>query len=649
MKTPLVERFGNESRWVNWRLETVDGRVTKVPYSVANVKASSTDPPTWSNYDSASLASNKIGIIFTPDKKLLGIDLDHFFRDGCLVGDNRELVADIITEADTYTEISPSGEGFHLFLEVAEPFSPVANKKDMVDSDGVKRGYECYTSGRFFTVTGVPYGEVRPIRVVSVPEANRLLSLIGYPWGRDKVNNIEKASTEELANDEQVLERMFCSANGEAAERLYNGDITQNDNDHSSADMSLCSRLSFWTGRNATQIERIWLGSPLGKREKTQKRKDYRERTIKNAISKCEDVYPWPVVKKGAETSEIVLTKPVIKESEGLVLLSDLAVPVYENQWIWNGYLSRSKITMLFATWKAGKTTFYTHLLRSIERGDVFVGSETKKTKVLIISEEDPQTWVQRRDAYSFGTTIFLQSQPFNTRPTSKEWSEYMSRMATLCVENEIALVVIDTLANLWPVDNENDAAKVVEGLQPLREFTKKNIAILAIHHPKKEFDNIDNAMRGSGAFGGFCDAYMGLSRVKGNDKQREMNIRGRTGFSKEKTIVELIDLDKKTENYIKVGTAGEVSAVNGKEIVMEVLRISTTAFSIKEIREECNIMHDEEDGARKLSETQVWRIVTELVEEGKVEETIQDKQGRGKKGRLYQLKNNNLFNDGFH
>lgn len=327
-----------------------------------------------------------------------------------------------------------------------------------------------------------------------------------------------------------------------------------------------------------------------------------------------------------------------------LILLSELSVPIFDNQWIWEGYISRSKITMLFATWKAGKTTFYTHLLRAIEQGKEFVGYKTEPTKILVISEEDPETWVKRRDFYKFGTTIYIEPQPFFSKPTPKEWADYLKKMAEYCESKDIALVVIDTIANLWPVDNENDASKVVEGLQPLREFTKRNVAVVALHHPKKEVSNIDTAMRGSGAFGAFCDAYMVLTRVNGNEKQRELNIRGRNGFSKEKIVIEIKDLDKATEDYIKIGTATEAADSNGKEIVMSVLRSTDRPLSIKEIREDCAVLVDEDEGGKKLSESQVYRIIGLMVESGDVEETIQEGVGRGKRCRLYLLTDKTLF-----
>ena len=278
----LVQVFGEQKRWVNYRIEIVDGRRTKVPYAVTGAKASSTDSTTWSTYAVAARASDKVGIVFTAEKMLLGIDIDHCLKDGALVHEQSEAIASFIREAATYTEVSPSGEGLHAFLIITEPLSLTANRKG---------SFECYTTGRYFTVTGNSFGEVRPIRTIPVEEAIRLLAIIGYPWNKEAHTEKSRIVTASIAEDAVVLEKMFASKHGQKIRAVYEGNTSEYGGDDSSADMALCSHLAYWTAKDAAQMERIWLASPLGSREKTQKRKDYRDRTISAGISGCLDVY----------------------------------------------------------------------------------------------------------------------------------------------------------------------------------------------------------------------------------------------------------------------------------------------------------------------------------------------------------------------
>src|SRR5262245_47867226 len=70
-----------------------------------------------------------------------GIDLDHCITDA---GSLSELAAEIIGYAETYAEISPSGEGIRLFARGSLD-APLANAAP---------GIEVYGTGRFLTVTG---------------------------------------------------------------------------------------------------------------------------------------------------------------------------------------------------------------------------------------------------------------------------------------------------------------------------------------------------------------------------------------------------------------------------------------------------------------------------------------------------------------
>lgn len=290
----FIEKFGGQKRWVIYKLEKVGGKITKVPYSINGSKASSIDYSTWSTYEDCKKVSDNVGIMFGNKKTLLGVDIDKVMKDNVIVHEDKEKILKFITEADTYCEISPSGTGFHLFFEMEEGFDLKANRKGI---------YECYTTGRYFTFTGNVYGIEKPVRKISIKVAEEILSIIGYPWNKDETKKIEKPiHFEDSLDDDILLEKIFGAINGKEVKALYDGDITKYNNDQSSADMALCSHLAYWTRKDPSQMERIWLGSPLGMRMKTASRKDYRDRTISNAIKNCTQIYTNP----GKETIEQV-------------------------------------------------------------------------------------------------------------------------------------------------------------------------------------------------------------------------------------------------------------------------------------------------------------------------------------------------------
>jgi len=310
-KNPLEEAFGSEKRWVNWRYETVGGKKTKIPYAITGRKASSTDEKTWSTYEEAKAKSDQVGIVFTPDATLLGIDIDHCIENNKIVHEQKEKIERFLSEAASYVEVSPSQTGLHLFLRISESLVLESHKKSP---------FECYSSGRYFTVTLSPYGKEKKIRTVSAKLALELLGILGYPWKEtvQKEEKVIQSSNRQLTSldDSTVIEKMFSSKNGAEIKTLFNGDISKYNNDDSSADMALCSHLAFWCAKDAAQMERLWLQSTLGSRKKTRERKDYRDRTIKAAIDSCKEVYETSTTRTMRENPEVELMYTLNREKE---------------------------------------------------------------------------------------------------------------------------------------------------------------------------------------------------------------------------------------------------------------------------------------------------------------------------------------------
>lgn len=294
----LIDTFKKEKIWVNYRFKQLpDGKQTKIPYDAnTNRMASTTDPETWADYENAIQASERIGIIFSPLKKLTGIDIDHCVNKETkeIEHPDKEVIENFIQEANTYCEISPSGTGIHLYIATTEPLILEANRKTP---------FEIYNSGRYFTVTQEPFTlnnteYNKDIRELTTHEATKLLETIGYPWKQIVISDKSeiKISSPITFTDQELIQKMFNSKNGINIQACYNNVTLKG---VSEDDMALCSHLAFWTGKNYDQMERIWLSSPLGQRAKTRDREDYRKRTIEKAIKSCNEVYdPTPVATK---------------------------------------------------------------------------------------------------------------------------------------------------------------------------------------------------------------------------------------------------------------------------------------------------------------------------------------------------------------
>lgn len=135
--------------WVAWRAETRgEGKPTKVPYCVASPRAhaSSTNPETWGTFDDAvtayscrELALDGIGVVLTREARVTCIDLDRVLDENGQFDVRAETIVD---HADSWTEISPSGRGLHVFVRGAVP---AALKGSQI---------EIYADARYIAITG---------------------------------------------------------------------------------------------------------------------------------------------------------------------------------------------------------------------------------------------------------------------------------------------------------------------------------------------------------------------------------------------------------------------------------------------------------------------------------------------------------------
>lgn len=328
-----IEMLPKEKKqWVLWKREEVKklgiptGEFTKVPYSLAGRKASSINKTTWATHKEVSEKRHLYdGIGFVLDGSYLGVDLDHVLVSGKI---KDKLSENFVENSNTLTEISPSGDGLHLYFKISEPIELKANSHK--PNEIVK--YECYTQKRYLTVTENIFENKNTIRTIGETEAIRLLKILGYPWGKS-LTVINKTSdpsnsgllTKNKLSDESLLRIMFSARNGQKMREIYDGSDSYNDNDTSAADASLCSMFAFYSNKDFNTIERLWLASPRGKREKVQKRADYRKMTIEYAVQKTEEVfsqkknddggdeeYDYYVVQEGKKGETVI---PVIVEN----------------------------------------------------------------------------------------------------------------------------------------------------------------------------------------------------------------------------------------------------------------------------------------------------------------------------------------------
>ena len=156
----IPDQLTERPQWVCWRLETRDGKPTKVPYTPGTERrASSTDLITWTTFEEALAAYEAaeppydgIGFVFCGADPFVGIDLDD-----CRNPETGEISAwaqKIISRVqEGYAETSPSGTGIHIIVQGTVRDGGRSRKKVRERSEVVGE-IEMYSRERFFTITG---------------------------------------------------------------------------------------------------------------------------------------------------------------------------------------------------------------------------------------------------------------------------------------------------------------------------------------------------------------------------------------------------------------------------------------------------------------------------------------------------------------
>ena len=266
----------NLDRWVVWRWEPDPERPDKPkkpPYcpGAPERHASSTKAETWGTFEQALElvdAGKADGIGFALEPPFVGVDLDGELAKG----DRGAIMACL----DSYAETSASGTGAHVIL-----------RANLNGHGRHPAGIGVFQTDRFFYCTGA---HVRGTPTTIEDRHEQLEEVLArfLPANHPFAGTIREPQPVDL-DDRDLLDRAMASRDGAEFSALWNGDTGRFDDDHSAADLALCRRLAFWTGRDPARIDRLFRASGL-MREKWD-RDDYRERTINAAIAGTTDVY----------------------------------------------------------------------------------------------------------------------------------------------------------------------------------------------------------------------------------------------------------------------------------------------------------------------------------------------------------------------
>ncbi|PTL37662.1 phage/plasmid primase, P4 family [Alkalicoccus saliphilus] len=324
MKIP--KELKDRKQWAVWK-----GK--KIPHQINGSAASSTDPATWTTYEAAFRAADNykgIGYFLSEEDSITVIDFDDCIQSGEIIPDAQVLVDSF----NSYTEISQSGKGLHIFIK---------GKKPGERSKNPSKGIEVYEKKRFIAVTG-NHLEGTPLAVEEQQEVLDYVYDLYFPPKAFEANNTVETdlpSSPEL-EDNDIISIASKAINGRKFQDLYAGNWeSQSYESQSEADQALCNLIAFYT-QDPEQIDRIFSGGGLYRQK--WDREDYKSWTIQKAVKGLKSTYQ--------RTSALEDFQFILKDSPEVDLQKELSdrrlveLADMEREWIADGKNGRKPTTI---------------------------------------------------------------------------------------------------------------------------------------------------------------------------------------------------------------------------------------------------------------------------------------------------------------
>lgn len=288
------ELLKSQPQWVLWKYEHIPGKDKrkKPPFQTNGKGAAVDEPRTWCNYRQAVAAlethDTYEGLGFTLNGGIVVIDLDNCLKEIDGVRRITRRARQVFDLAQSYTEVSPSGKGLHIFLRGQLPEENGHPVLGMKSDKG-----EMYAAKRYISVTGERVGEQREIRA-DQDAIHRIYALLKPPRQQPLHEPETIRRYQPITQDDQALLRKASAArNGDKFSSLYAGNILGY-RSKSEAQLALIAMLVYWTNADEGQVERIFKASDMYKQdEELQKKWDtvhrsdgatYGEMTIEKAM-----------------------------------------------------------------------------------------------------------------------------------------------------------------------------------------------------------------------------------------------------------------------------------------------------------------------------------------------------------------------------
>ncbi len=340
----------------------------------------------------------------------------------------------------------------------------------------------------------------------------------------DAANDASFTSTEkgEGITDREVLSILNNSKNGQKAKKLYAGDMSEYNHDHSSAELALINYLVFYT-QDEQQLNRLYANSSLSRDKWDEPHssdgRTYGEMTLQKAIDDCENVYkPKQATAPSRSRSKFRLTpiKEILNRKFGLDMVIENLLPL-------------GSLACLFGEPAKGKSFVALDIAFCASQGIAWHGLKVEQGTVIYIAGEGLDGIAKRIKALAAkydcnDTKDFYLSNGSIDLADNKS---VQSLLHELDGKKSIKLIVIDTMHRNFTGDENSakDIAMLVKHADDLKDQT--GATILIVHHSGK---SKQSEARGSSALKAALDVEIKVTNEKGvvtlkNTKMKDLEL----------------------------------------------------------------------------------------------------------------------------
>lgn len=271
----IPELLRKQPQWVAWG---VPDELPKVPYSPQELlklnlfTAKSGVPETWGTFEDAvkcvSMGLAKgIGYEFNGNG-IYGVDLDNVIVNGAVIPQAQQ----VIEQLNSFTEVSPSGKGIHIYV-IADNAKITRHRKQ-------GSFIEIYGDKRYFTVTGEVYSGFKVLakRTAELQEVHDSHFQVALDFRESKAISDSKG----ISHLQRGLDK------DPVLRACWNGE--RRCGDESASDQALMSKLAYWCSADQSAMIAAFKQSPYYSQKgefhkKKCERADYLPNTAQRACS----------------------------------------------------------------------------------------------------------------------------------------------------------------------------------------------------------------------------------------------------------------------------------------------------------------------------------------------------------------------------